>query len=348
MKTNRISILTFAIIVITSISMIFSSCKKDDPMEATSIELVAGADQTGSVETALTNTIDVLVKDQDGNSFHNATVKFAVTEGAVSSATVSTNESGKASVTWTLGINVGIQTMTITAFKADVTTELSGSPITVNATATSAVTEVTDIDGNVYAIVTIGDQTWMAENMKTTKYADGTPITKIEDETDWNNLENNNIDKAYCYYDNNQNTDYGALYTYAAATNGVVYTTVDVQGVCPDGWHLPSNEEWTELIDYLGGEAVAGGKLKETGTSHWESPNTGATNSRNFAALGGGYRHYDGSFIEIKRLSMWWCSDEETAPNYGYTWYINNTEAMSTNKGDKKSLGHSVRCVLNK
>lgn len=104
-------------------------------------------------------------------------------------------------------------------------------------------------------------------------------IPLVTDNTQWDNLGDNSTDKAYCYYNNNANNEadtYGALYTLAAATNGTTSSTnpSGVQGVCPAGWHLPSDEEWTELTDYLGEESVAGGKLKETGTTHWISPNT--------------------------------------------------------------------------
>lgn len=342
---KNISILTLAVIAMTSMTVFFSSCKKDDPMEATSIVLVSGADQTGSIETSLANSLVFSVKDQDGNAFQNATVNFSVAEGSVSPATATTNVDGKVSVIWVLGSTEGTQSLTITAFKSDGTTNLSGSPITVNATATTATTEVTDIDGNIYEIVTIGNQTWMAEDLKTTKYADGTPITNVETDTEWGNLGSNNTDKAYCFYDNNENSDYGALYTWAAATNGVVFTTTDVQGVCPDGWHLPNSSEWDELGAYLGYD-VAGGKLKEEGTSHWETPNEGSTNSTGFTALPGGFRNADGSFAELTRLAFWWTSSEETPPDYSYTWYLNNSATSIMDKSEVKSMGLSVRCVL--
>jgi uncharacterized protein (TIGR02145 family) len=342
---KKISILTLAVIAMTSITVFFSSCKKDDPMEATSIELVSGADQTSIIETSLANSIVVLVKDQDGNAFQNATVNFAVEEGSVSPATATTNVDGKVSVIWVLGSTEGTQSLTITAFKSDGTTNLSDSPIVVNATATSATTEVTDIDGNIYDIVTIGNQTWMAEDLRTTKYADGTPITNVETDTEWGNLENNNSDKAYCFYDNNENSDYGALYTCAAATNGVVFTTVNVQGVCPDGWHLPNNSEWDELGAYLGYD-VAGGKLKEVGTSHWEAPNEGTTNSTGFTALPSGYREQDGAFAELTRLAFWWTSTESSL-DYANVWYVNNGSTSIMDKDERKSMGLSVRCVLN-
>jgi uncharacterized protein (TIGR02145 family) len=109
---------------------------------------------------------------------------------------------------------------------------------------------------------------------------------------------------------------YGVLYNWPAAMAGMTSSSSNpsrVQGVCPTGWHLPSDAEWTELIDYLGGGEVAGGKLKETGTTHWESPNTGATNETGFTALPGGFRNYDGNFLNIGYNGLWWSATENGA-----------------------------------
>jgi uncharacterized protein (TIGR02145 family) len=141
---------------------------------------------------------------------------------------------------------------------------------------------VTDIDGNVYNTVTIGTQVWMAENLKVTHYSDGTPVACFI----------NTWESAYWWYNDDSTTyaqTYGALYNSVAANRGSVSrNTSGIQGVCPTDWHVPSLAEWTVLIDYLGGAEVAGGKLKETGTTHWSSPNTGATNETGFTALPGG------------------------------------------------------------
>ena len=159
-----------------------------------------------------------------------------------------------------------------------------------------------DGDGNLYATTTIGTQVWMAENLRTTKYADGTAIPLVNTNATWNAL--TATSKAYCWYNDDigNKATYGALYTWAAAMNGAASSADNpstIQGVCPTGWHLPSDEEWTELTYYLGGESVAGGKLKETGTTHWNSPNTGATNETGFTALPGGYRGIYGNFGNI-------------------------------------------------
>ena len=130
-------------------------------------------------------------------------------------------------------------------------------------------------DGQEYRIVKIGEQWWMAENLRATHYADGTPITIIESETEWDSLES--TAKAYCWYNNDSSTNaktYGALYTWTGAMNGSASSNLNpsgVQGVCPIGWHIPANDEWTTLVTYLGGGSVAGGKMKSTGTDLWRS-----------------------------------------------------------------------------
>jgi uncharacterized protein (TIGR02145 family) len=129
---------------------------------------------------------------------------------------------------------------------------------------------------------------------------------------------------------------YGRLYTW--------YTVTDSRGVCPTGWHVPTDEEWITLTTYLGGEAVAGGKLKETGTNHWISPNTGATNETGFTALPGGYRQYYGTFYAIGYGGIWWSVTDSTALKALYRYVDYNTS--STFRLDyPKHCGLSVRCV---
>lgn len=208
-------------------------------------------------------------------------------------------------------------------------------------------TTVTDIDGNVYNKVTIGSQIWMAENLKTTHYANGTEINLVEGELSWSSLGDN--DKAMCYYDNSTaNGDtYGALYTWAAAMNGAASSSTNpsrIQGACPDGWHLPSEAEWTELIDYLSGE---GGKMKETGTIHWLSPNAYATNESGFTALPAGFRNNNSTFLYKSSQTNFWCSTETTSPNEVAKYYIlryNYGNVLPNNYGSKEE-GRSVRCV---
>jgi uncharacterized protein (TIGR02145 family) len=215
---------------------------------------------------------------------------------------------------------------------------------------------VSDIDGNTYSTIAIGTQVWMAENLKTTKYANGIPIPYVNTSGAWAAL--NTPDKAYCYYNNNSsnNSTYGALYTWAAAMNGAASSTASpsgVQGACPTGWHLPSDAEWTILTDYLGGTSVAGGKLKETGTTHWQSPNTDATNESGFTALPGG-GCFIGSFQYVGQEGIWWSSTSFVPPPTEYYQYTNAwIRGMWYNSiiADRSHLpeknGNTIRCVKN-
>ena len=192
---------------------------------------------------------------------------------------------------------------------------------------------VKDIDGNVYKTVTIGKQVWMAENLKTTKYNDGTSIPLVTDSTAWKALKT----PAYSWYNNDiaNKEIYGALYNwYAVKTNKL----------CPSGWHVPNDAEWTTLTTYLGDVNVSGGKLKETGTTHWKSPNTGANNSSGFTALSGGYRFFNGTFFYSGYLGYWWCSEEYNANN---AWFRNlSSSSNSVGRYDyNKNGGFSVRCL---
>lgn len=159
--------------------------------------------------------------------------------------------------------------------------------------------ECIDADGNNYKVVKIGDQTWMAENLKTTSYRNGNAILNVTDKDKW---AYRNTD-AYCWFNNdisNKNI-YGALYNR--------FAVVDNRNLCPVGWHIPKEEEWKILVENLGGLSVASGKLRESGTSHWASPNQGATNESGFSALPGGYRSWsDGSFKSWYNAASWWTS----------------------------------------
>ncbi|MCF8373665.1 MAG: fibrobacter succinogenes major paralogous domain-containing protein [Bacteroidales bacterium] len=207
---------------------------------------------------------------------------------------------------------------------------------------------VTDYDGNVYNTVSIGDQCWMKENLKATHYSDGTAIPNISDPIAWRVLGDNTFEKAYCFYNNDTSSEYGALYSWAAAMNGAYSSNTNpsgVQGVCPNGWHLPSDLEWTELTDSLGGVAVAGGKLKEFGAIHWNSPNVDATNSSGFTGLPGGGRTSDyGTFVALGASGYWWST---AVTNYVGVWCrrLDNTIAQVARVSYYMSSGFSVRCI---
>jgi uncharacterized protein (TIGR02145 family) len=180
-----------------------------------------------------------------------------------------------------------------------------------------------------------GTQTWMAENLRTTKYNDGADIPNVIDTDEWGDL----ITGAYCNYNNTSNEDtiatYGRLYNWYVVNTGKL---------CPTGWHVPTDAEWTSLTDYLGGTGFAGGKLKETGSSHWNSPNTGATNETGFTALPGGLRNILGAFTYIGTIGIWW-SATESSTEYALGRAISYTSAEVFWNGFVKELGYSVRCV---
>jgi uncharacterized protein (TIGR02145 family) len=195
---------------------------------------------------------------------------------------------------------------------------------------------ILDVEGNRYKVVKIGTQTWMAENLKTTKYNDGASITIVTDNGAWIALGTD----AYCWYNNDAATykaTYGAMYNWYA---------VNTAKLCPIGWHVPTDAEWTTLTDYLGGADVAGGKLKEAGNSHWTSTNVGATNSSSFTALPGGFRHeVDGTFMNVGLYGYWW---SRTAVDESNAWcfylYKDNASSWVGYNGVKR-YGFPVRCV---
>jgi uncharacterized protein (TIGR02145 family) len=193
---------------------------------------------------------------------------------------------------------------------------------------------VTDIDGNVYHTVTIGKQIWMDENLKTTRYSNGEPVAKITDATAWGNL----TTAAFCIYDNveNNSATYGRIYNWFAVT--------DSRKLCPTGWHVPSNDEWAILTTYLGGESVAGGKLKETGTAHWKSPNAGATNETGFTALPGGHRSNNGNYNDFGDDGYWWSSTDDGKDN-AWNRDIDFKSADMFRDDAGKNRGFSVRCL---
>jgi uncharacterized protein (TIGR02145 family) len=187
-----------------------------------------------------------------------------------------------------------------------------------------------DIDGNIYDTVVIGTQVWMAENLKTTRLNDGTEIPLVTSDTAWSNLRS----PGYCWYGNYEAffnlNHYGALYNYYTVKSGKL---------CPAGWHVPDTDEWYTLITFLGNN-IAGGKMKETGTLNWLSPNTGATNESGFNALPGGFRNAYYKNSQRFRIS-------------GYFWHSEPADAMIVTYSSEgvihgsmsQNEGLSVRCV---
>jgi uncharacterized protein (TIGR02145 family) len=202
---------------------------------------------------------------------------------------------------------------------------------------------LTDIDNNVYSTITIGTQVWMVQNLKTTKYKNGTPIQNITNS--WSSVSSG----AYCWYNNDitYKNIYGALYNFYSVNTG---------NLAPSGWHIPSDSEWSVLINYLGGVGNAEAKLREVGVSHWSTPNSGATNESGFTALPGG-RRFSGypvnEFVNISNYGFWWSSSTGQNQN-GEAKYrgLSYDGAIFGENGSltfSVSSGHglSVRCIKN-
>jgi uncharacterized protein (TIGR02145 family) len=193
----------------------------------------------------------------------------------------------------------------------------------------------TDFDGNVYHAVVIGTQTWMVENLKTTHYRNGAAITNVTIRTTWNKL----TTEAYCWYNNDPSNKvlYGAMYNWFAVN--------DSRNIAPAGWHVPTEAEWVTLGDYLGGTFLASGKLKESGVTHWKTPNEGATNSSGFTGLPGGARGFNtGDFQQWHEFGYFWSN---TMSNNGEAYERHlyyNTNIFQSSSSNPRS-GNSVRCI---
>ncbi len=203
-----------------------------------------------------------------------------------------------------------------------------------------------DNDGNLFKSVTIGTQIWMAENLKTTKYQNSDLIA-----TTTIDISSEDAPKYQWAYGGDENNVpiYGRLYTW--------YAISDSRNVCPKSWHIPTDAEWTTLTTYLGGQDVAGGKLKEAGLTHWQTPNSDATNESGFTALPNGYHgsvylnvngswtySYLGSFLNIGSFGMWWSSTGHEVGNAWRRGMKYNTKDVTRDYWDK-SYGFSVRCI---
>ena len=273
----------------------------------------------------------------NGGTQSGQTVTSTGVTGLTATLQAGTFASGNGSLTYTItgtpasagtasfAINIGGKTGTLSFSVAE---QLIGT----------AGPDISDVDGNTYKTVFIGTQQWMRENLKISKYNDGTTIPNVTDATEWSQL----TAGAWVYYKNDplNNDKYGKLYNWYAVSP----TKNGNKNVCPTGWHVPIYSEWSVLIGYLGGGTVGGGKMKEVGTTNWKAPNEGATNSSLFTGLPGGQRMNDGFFFGLGDYGYFWTSSENSM-----------SEALSgflyTRYGDAYSYygsrldGFSVRCL---
>jgi uncharacterized protein (TIGR02145 family) len=189
---------------------------------------------------------------------------------------------------------------------------------------------VSDIDGNVYHILTIDSVKWMVENLKTTHYNDSKSIPMVTVDKDWKEIHS----AAYCWYNNDSVTykkTYGALYNSWAVSS---------DKLCPAGWHVASESDWSKLEHFVGGD---GGSLKETDTLHWKSPNRGATNESGFTAFPGGQRSPYGEFWNIGEEGSWW--RDTVAFDYSYVIEVDYDNSYYSKWNNLRNFGNSVRCV---
>jgi uncharacterized protein (TIGR02145 family) len=208
---------------------------------------------------------------------------------------------------------------------------------------------VKDIDGNEYTTIIIGEQEWLKENLKTTRYNDGTPIPNVTDITEWRHIDA----PAYVWYDNDiSNKDtYGALYNWQAVG--------DRSDLCPTGWHVATDNDWKTLEMYMGMTQEQadgtvwrgtdeGGKLKESGTLHWASPNKGATNESGFTVVGTGRRFTSGQFATMTEGSTIWTSTQSSFSSACYRHFAAGNAGIGRNPAGNKKFGFAVRCIKDK
>jgi uncharacterized protein (TIGR02145 family) len=232
-------------------------------------------------------------------------------------------------------------TTTTTSSSSTTTTSTSTSTSTTTTTTTVSPTTTTTTTTAI-PTVTIGTQVWMGENLDVTTYQNGDPIPEVTDPAAWAALTTG----AWCYLNNDPayGPIYGKLYNW--------YAVNDPRGLGPVGYHVPTLTEYTTLGDYLGGQAVAGGALKEAGFTHWDSPNTGATNSSGWTGLPGYLRLSDGTFgaLVLNTFGYWWTSSENSPGNSNYVWLYTQYSTFyytSPTYYLNPKYGFSVRCLQN-
>ena len=291
--------------------------------------------------------------------------------------TIPTNNGGSVITGYTVTSNPGNITATGSSSPLTVTGLTNGTSYTFTVVATNAVgsslasaasaavtpaaasscstSTITDVDGNLYHTVSIGTQCWTKENLRVTHYNDNTPIPLDANggsggtSTIWQNL----TVGSYAIYANEASsgtnaTNYGFLYNWYAAKGIDMTGSTTYKNLCPTGFHVPTDAEWTTLTDFLGGLSVAGGKMKQTGTTLWNT-DPGSTNSSGFTALPGGYRNNVGSFVNIGSAAFFWSATELTGNNAWSRFLLNVDGTVYGNSNLYlnyiKSVGASVRCL---
>ncbi len=309
---------------------------------------INGTLTSGIAATGITSIVNYT--GGNAGTYSSSTVTSSGVLGLTANLTPGTFANGAGSLTYTISgipstsgiaifaISIGGQTCNL---QIPVNAALTGSLHSCGAenvhNPTKTYGSMTDQDGNVYKTIVIGTQQWMAENLKVSHYRNGELIPNITDNAQWAGSSTG----ACCYYNNNSSLEcpFGKLYNWYAVT--------DSRNLCPSGWHVPSEAEWSTLTNFLGGQDVAGGKMKSIGSQYWLSPNAGATNESGFSGLPIGNRTAGyGSFPTIGYDSYWW-SSTNSFTNFARYRYLNyNNNDVYGNDFYKRS-GLSVRCIKN-
>ncbi len=308
----------------------------------TSIGYTGGTVPTVTTNAASNITLNSASAGGNVNSQGSATVTakgvcWSTSQNPTTYSSHTTNGTGTGSFSSSL---TGLSSNTIYYIRAYATNSVGtayGNQLNFTTTGTSGGqpcpgTPTVTYSGKTYNTVQIGSQCWLKENLNL-----GSRINSTTSPS------NNGVIEKYCYDDNESNCSvYGGLYDWYEMMQW--NTTEGGRGICPTGWHVPTNDEFSSLVSYLGGTSVAGGKMKETGTNHWLSPNNGATNSSGFTALPGGQcRWYNQSFYGLETVSYFWSS---TPYNYTAYWYwCTDYGLTSATKWGGDDMGHSVRCL---
>jgi uncharacterized protein (TIGR02145 family) len=318
------------VILFSVFAIILIACKKEGPV---TLPTVSTASVSGITPSSAQCGGDVTA--DGGAQVTSKGVCFSTSQMPTTSDTKTTDGSG-----------LGIFNSNITGLDEYTTYYVRGYAI--NSEGTNCGTQVSfktlpapvyDIEGNKYNALAIGNQIWIQENLKTTKLNDNTAIPQVTDNTAWENL----TSPGYCYYDNDETTfrnTFGALYNWYSVYSGKL---------CPTGWHVPTEDDWNTLISTLGGESIAGGKLKAMGTiddgdGFWYIPNVGPNNESKFTAHGGGARTLGGGFLNIYAYSNWLTSTEYSSSEALYFHLGFDIQSVVKQNGDIRS-GLYVRCV---
>ncbi len=309
------------------------------PEKITSLNC-AGVSVNGSLNNGTSaSNVSFVISYEGGNSgpYSSQSISSAGVVGLTANLQAGSLANGNGSLTFTVSgtpssIGNALFSLTIAGQVCSVSMVVQSQPTN------GYGADITDAENNTYKTVKIGTQQWMAENLKVTKYNDGSALPNITDNSLWQN----NTSGAWAYYNNDaaNYAKYGKLYNWYAVSP----TTNGNKNVCPTGWHVPTDAEWTVLTDYLGGVTLAGGKMKEVGTTSWNSPNTDATNTSLFTGLPGGVRIFDGGYIAIGNNGYWWSSTEYDTYN-AWVRFLDYSNGDAGRDYNNKSSGYSVRCL---